>query len=171
METVPFDPPASSTRSRSRSRRWLDILLVTLPTILIILLVADIGIQLTALRRPVLETSLAPYHKPVSSYPEPPHNLLTRISQDQKASSASACYCGKTVAEAKSLGCKFESLSFCWLPEHCRDDELIERFDKESPPGGWVYWRDAEFQHPVSIEEIAESAGTGIKYRVNRGKC
>ena len=39
------------------------------------------------------------------------------------------CDCGKSVAEAVSLGCKFDALSMAWLPEHCRDDELTAEFD------------------------------------------
>jgi hypothetical protein len=39
------------------------------------------------------------------------------------------CVCGETIEEATSLGCKFDSLSMAWLPDHCRDDELTAEFE------------------------------------------
>jgi hypothetical protein len=39
------------------------------------------------------------------------------------------CVCGETTEEAISLGCKFDSLSMAWLPDHCRDDELTAEFE------------------------------------------
>ena len=35
------------------------------------------------------------------------------------------CYCGESTAEAIALGCKYDSMAQGWLPDHCRDDELV----------------------------------------------
>lgn len=43
------------------------------------------------------------------------------------------CYCGNSTMEAKSMGCKYDSLAAAWLPEHCRDDELTAEFELSGP--------------------------------------
>lgn len=49
------------------------------------------------------------------------------------------CYCGTSSTEAKSMGCKYDSLAAAWLPEHCRDDELTAEFDRSGDgPNGTV---------------------------------
>jgi hypothetical protein len=60
---------------------------------------------------------------------------ITRISEH-----TTGCDCGDSVAEATSLGCKFDSLSMAWLPEHCRDDELTAEFNTagNGPNGTWI---------------------------------
>lgn len=52
-----------------------------------------------------------------------------------------SCSCGKSVAEALKLGCKYDLLASAWLPEQCRDDELSAEFDRSGPgPNGeWTY--------------------------------
>jgi hypothetical protein len=54
------------------------------------------------------------------------HHIKAMIAQGQWIE---GCDCGESVAEAISLGCKFDALSMAWLPEHCRDDELTAEFD------------------------------------------
>jgi hypothetical protein len=53
----------------------------------------------------------------------------------------SSCRCGESVAEALSLGCKYDSLAVAWLPPHCRDDELTAEFEAQGtgPNGSWTY--------------------------------
>jgi hypothetical protein len=71
------------------------------------------------------------------------------------------CYCGTTIAEARTLGCKFDSLSVSWLPKHCRDDELTAEFDRSGPgPNGeWSYWADLNATQPITVEEASMLAG------------
>ncbi|KAH6680458.1 hypothetical protein B0J14DRAFT_695843 [Halenospora varia] len=67
------------------------------------------------------------------------------------------CDCGDSVAEAISLGCKFDSLSMAWLPEHCRDDDLTAEFDTagNGPNGTWIYWADTDHTIEMNVETVA----------------
>lgn len=69
----------------------------------------------------------------------------------------SPCFCGYSVAEAISMGCKYDSLSAAWLPPHCRDDELTEEFERSGPGpnGSWVYWADKEHMQELTLYEVS----------------
>ena len=71
-----------------------------------------------------------------------------------------SCDCGASVAEALTLGCKYDALAAAWLPEHCRDDELTAEFERSGtgPNGTWEYWADIKHTQPISLEEIAALA-------------
>ena len=71
------------------------------------------------------------------------------------------CYCGNSVEEAISLGCRYDSLAAAWLPDYCRDDELSTEFETEGPgPNGtWIYWRDSKHSIEISTDEIAAGGG------------
>lgn len=73
------------------------------------------------------------------------------------------CYCGNSTAEALALGCKYDSLAQGWLPDHCRDDELAEEFEKSGPNegGGWNFYRDKNHTIPMSYDEVSMLADTG----------
>lgn len=61
------------------------------------------------------------------------------LNGDSLSSGPQGCYCGTSSAEAKSMGCKYDSLAAAWLPEHCRDDELTAEFDHSGDgPNGTV---------------------------------
>ncbi|KAF9880134.1 hypothetical protein CkaCkLH20_02088 [Colletotrichum karsti] len=70
------------------------------------------------------------------------------------------CYCGSSIAEAKTLKCKYDSLSVAWLPPHCRNDELTAEFEKAGPGenGTWAYYKDNKGKTPLSLEEVAALA-------------
>ena len=69
----------------------------------------------------------------------------------------SPCFCGYSIVEAKSLGCKYDSLSAAWLPPHCRDDELTADFEVQGPGpnGSWIYWADREHTQELSLYEVS----------------
>ena len=81
------------------------------------------------------------------------------------------CDCGDSVAEAISLGCKFDALSMAWLPEHCRDDELTAEFETtgNGPNGTWVYYADTEHTIEVDVATVA-AMGDDPSARVHMGK-
>ena len=70
------------------------------------------------------------------------------------------CSCGDSVAEAISRGCKFDPIFTSWMPEHCRDEELITEFNKigDGPNGTWLYFADAEHKIQITEEEAAAKA-------------
>ncbi|KAI1370366.1 hypothetical protein F4677DRAFT_364717 [Hypoxylon crocopeplum] len=68
------------------------------------------------------------------------------------------CYCGPTVTDAISKGCKFDSLATSWLPAHCRDDQLTALFEKAGPgPNGeWMYHEsNSSSSRLFTIDEMA----------------
>ena len=73
------------------------------------------------------------------------------------------CYCGNSTREAIALGCKYDSLAQSWLPDHCRDDELVEEFEKSGPNegGGWSFFRDQNHTSPMTYEEVSMLPDTG----------
>jgi hypothetical protein len=74
-----------------------------------------------------------------------------------------SCSCGSSVDEALSLGCRFDPIAAAWLPEHCRDDELIEDFDRsgDGPNGSWIYYTDFDKTGTMTIEEVGRLADVG----------
>lgn len=73
------------------------------------------------------------------------------------------CDCGSSIAEAKDMGCKYDSMAAAWLPDICRDDELTEEFNRQGPgPNGeWLYWSDPHAKHSLTLEDMALLADTG----------
>lgn len=77
-------------------------------------------------------------------------------------------HCGRTVAEAKSLGCTFDLLSRSWLPKDCSrfgNEEFIQGL--RSFPGnhtGWGIYRDREQTYELTMDEIGEYAESGLKW-------
>lgn len=51
------------------------------------------------------------------------------------------CDCGDSIAEAKSMGCEYDTMAAAWLPPYCMDKALMAESDKdEDGPGGrWQY--------------------------------
>ena len=70
------------------------------------------------------------------------------------------CNCGSSIADAKSKGCKFDSLATSWLPPACRDDELTAEFERSGPleGGAWPYYKDLRKMHLLSVEDLANMA-------------
>lgn len=66
------------------------------------------------------------------------------------------CDCGSTIAEARSKGCKYDSMATAWLPAYCRDDELTAEFERSGPGpnGSWPYYADANGTIPITLEQI-----------------
>ncbi|KXX81087.1 Pre-mRNA-splicing factor SLU7 [Madurella mycetomatis] len=73
-----------------------------------------------------------------------------------------SCDCGNSTAEARSLGCRYDSIGAAWLPHHCIDQELMDEFEMsgDGPDGRWQYWADSNHTRLFSIEEVAELANT-----------
>jgi hypothetical protein len=50
-----------------------------------------------------------------------------------------------------------------WLPDICRDDELIRDFNSigDSGDGAWLYWEDMQLDRPLTLEQVANLSETG----------
>ncbi|KAG5952005.1 hypothetical protein E4U53_001819 [Claviceps sorghi] len=82
------------------------------------------------------------------------------------AKAPTSCSCGNSTAQARALGCKYDSLAAAWLPDHCRDDDLTAEFERSGPGenGRWTYWRDSAHTQEISLDELAEM-GDDRKFR------
>ena len=74
-----------------------------------------------------------------------------------------SCNCGETVAEAIANGCRYDSFAAAWLPPACRNDELIDRFERAgpNPDGSWPYYGDKNKTQLLSLEEVSMLPETG----------
>ncbi|KAI0865154.1 hypothetical protein F4860DRAFT_346240 [Xylaria cubensis] len=79
------------------------------------------------------------------------------------------CHCGSSVQEARARGCKYDSLSTSWLPDHCRDDELTALFERAGPGpnGAWPYHASRNNQSKLyTIEEVSYFAEKPDRERI-----
>ncbi|KAK9424902.1 putative Major facilitator superfamily transporter [Seiridium unicorne] len=67
--------------------------------------------------------------------------------------------CGETPEEARALGCYFDVISFCWLPERCYDAELSDRFDHQTQ---WEWFMDPNRTEPLTHQQIMTGEHTGL---------
>jgi hypothetical protein len=67
--------------------------------------------------------------------------------------------CGTSIAEAKALGCHFDIITFCWLPDRCHDPELSKNFDHLSQ---WQWYRDHNLTQRVSKDEALTGELDGL---------
>ncbi|ODA83225.1 hypothetical protein RJ55_01736 [Drechmeria coniospora] len=67
--------------------------------------------------------------------------------------------CGSTATEARQRGCKFDIISFCWLPTECYDGELSRDFDAMRT---WEWFRDFNKTEPLSHKQIMTGEFTGL---------
>jgi hypothetical protein len=67
--------------------------------------------------------------------------------------------CGQSAAEARAMGCHFDIITFCWLPDRCYDAELSAFFDQLSP---WEWYLDFNKTKPVSKAEALTEELDGL---------
>ncbi|RDI81048.1 hypothetical protein Vi05172_g9016 [Venturia inaequalis] len=70
--------------------------------------------------------------------------------------------CGASSSEAKAKGCKFDPVTFAWLPEKCHDHELADewregQFKIYADPHGNATKTEAEFGDDLSPAYITNS--------------
>jgi hypothetical protein len=72
------------------------------------------------------------------------------------------CYCGHSIAEAKSLGCSYDALAIAWTPPECTDQELTEEFNNagRGPNGRWAYYADRNGTIPMTDYEVSMMSDT-----------
>lgn len=61
--------------------------------------------------------------------------------------------CGNSTTEARALGCKFDVLSFLWVPEPCFDTEMIEAYKRDV---NWHGYNDPESKQLLDLDEMSE---------------
>ncbi|KAK0765613.1 hypothetical protein N5P37_001550 [Trichoderma harzianum] len=82
--------------------------------------------------------------------------------QSRPTSTGTRCDCGSSTAEARAMGCKYDTIAAAWLPPQCIDSELVAEFEKmgDGENGTWQYWVDAEHSRLLSIDEVGALADT-----------
>ncbi|KAJ5958811.1 uncharacterized protein N7479_005961 [Penicillium vulpinum] len=83
-----------------------------------------------------------------------PSILSTYNAIDSATDSQSSLFqCGESAAEALARGCKFDIMSFAWVPEPCFDRELMEEFLELRQ---WKWYADKDGQEVESELDIRE---------------
>lgn len=77
---------------------------------------------------------------------------LAVFLQDSKSEGPVPETCGNSPAEAISLGCNFDIISFAWLPARCFDQELMDEF---MAVHDWKWFLDRDGQHSVDLASVA----------------
>ncbi|KAK2007421.1 hypothetical protein LZ32DRAFT_622199 [Colletotrichum eremochloae] len=62
-------------------------------------------------------------------------------------------HCGNSTAEAKSLGCTYDTLEQAWVPPDCADPETLVEYQSYDT---WHGFNDEYGQQPINIEEMSE---------------
>ncbi|KAE8381326.1 hypothetical protein BDV26DRAFT_278892 [Aspergillus bertholletiae] len=77
-----------------------------------------------------------------------------------------SCNCGETIEEAIANNCKYDSIAAAWLPPACRNDELLEQFERSGPnsDGSWMYYADRNKTRVLSLEEVSQLPKTGSHF-------
>jgi hypothetical protein len=76
--------------------------------------------------------------------------------------------CGSSAAEAKALGCTFDPLSFCWLPDECLNPKLTEKFRAAGP---WVYYTDQKKTETITEEFGQAEEQVWLTNRLHKNHC
>lgn len=81
------------------------------------------------------------------------------ISRINITTGAHLLHCGTTVAEAKSLYCKYDILLNNWVPSPCYSQEFIDEYVDEngySEANGWGGYADEAMTQKLSLKEMSE---------------
>ncbi|KAK4952560.1 hypothetical protein LTR10_009366 [Elasticomyces elasticus] len=87
--------------------------------------------------------------------------LVTQTMSNKRSFRAQSCACGSSAAEAIVNGCKFDPFGMVWLPDRCRDDELIGIFTDygEKQHHNWTFFTYPHITSELTIGEVASLAG------------
>jgi hypothetical protein len=93
-------------------------------------------------------------------------DLVHRITNSKSPRSKLPCYCGSSVEEAQSLGCKYVPMASAYLPPHCRDDFLDAEFNRlgHNADGSWTYYADYARTTTTNLRTIATFGGSSIRF-------
>lgn len=93
--------------------------------------------------------------------PTPFRIEVSKVGHDSD-SPKDICDCGRSIVEAKALGCKYDELAIAWLPPQCRDEELTLEFHHAGPNNTvWPYFADQKATMTLTVDEVALFADTG----------
>lgn len=77
-----------------------------------------------------------------------------------------SCNCGDTITEALTNNCRYDSFAAAWLPPACRNDELIDKFERAGPnsDGSWDYYADKNKTQLLSLDQVSRLPETGSHF-------
>ena len=70
-------------------------------------------------------------------------------------------HCGRSIEEAKKLGCTWDLLAGSWLPQRCIDQELTDEF---RAAGDWHFYVDKNGTEELMESELQYRVGPGMDY-------
>ncbi|KAB8234229.1 hypothetical protein ETB97_001425 [Aspergillus alliaceus] len=80
------------------------------------------------------------------------------------------CSCGQSPEEAITRGCKFDPFALAWLPDNCRDDELIREFEElgKAHNHSWEFYTWPNPERKLDLSQVSMMAQVvGVKH-INR---
>ncbi|KAJ0109996.1 hypothetical protein J7T55_014798 [Diaporthe amygdali] len=79
-------------------------------------------------------------------------------------------HCGSSASDARRLGCRFDIMSFSWLPPNCFDEELSHDFDTIQP---WQWFADAAGTQEIPKSEVlmGEAKSLFVSFQYHRTHC
>jgi hypothetical protein len=80
------------------------------------------------------------------------------------------CSCGQSPDEAIARGCKFDPFALAWLPDNCRDDELIKEFEElgKIHNHSWEFYTWPNPGKKLNLSEVSMMAEVVGVEHVNR---
>ncbi|KAH8700085.1 hypothetical protein BGW36DRAFT_256512, partial [Talaromyces proteolyticus] len=95
--------------------------------------------------------------------------MLCYTTLDLKAS-PDPCFCGKTPADALQNGCKFDPFTLTWVPDACRDDDLIDEFNALGAlyNHSWQFYTWPTHDRLVTLDEVSMMAEVASTKHDNR---
>ncbi|EPE31858.1 hypothetical protein GLAREA_11940 [Glarea lozoyensis ATCC 20868] len=93
-------------------------------------------------------------------------NVSTKLYKTFHKPQRVSCACGSSLAEARALNCRFDSLASAWLRPACIDEDLTAEFNRAGPEadGSWNYYTDSKKTGTYTLDQVAALADTGIYY-------
>ena len=139
-------PISYRTSTRKRDLAFLLIpSLISVGTVVALLVLATTVAHSTARQSPVIMHNFRPDHEYHGYHGS--HDVEVVTTPGVK-------HCGKTAAEARKLGCVFDTISFSWLVPECYDQQLVEEFDKL--PVKFPFFYDPNGKSEAPWEEVVK---------------
>ncbi|KAK6833378.1 hypothetical protein PG987_008072 [Apiospora arundinis] len=78
---------------------------------------------------------------------------LPALHETPQAPAILLSHCGNSTAEARALGCSYDTLEQSWVPPDCADLETLEEYQRWNT---WPGFNDENGQQPLDAEAMSE---------------
>jgi hypothetical protein len=157
-----LEKPNSTRKKQSRYSRWLSrfsccllnasvisciISAITASLVLVLLLVSTKGQPIKVIKETAMST-FSSNKAPVPLHGHGPHD------HGSSHSNPGVVACGSSPAEARSMGCIFDVMSFAWTPPQCYDHEVSQMYLQRNGP--WIFYLDHNATQPLEFDTLSD---------------